>query len=167
MERRRARRHHPHRDLPAAAGRQLRLALQDPLLRAVAPHRRRRADAGNARSRYTASIWVQDFAGSVNNLLVPLLLWIAGNQSDLFEKADRKPFTFESELLDAETCDITISIDLTELVRVEQLPNGLKVTNLPEPDMLDVFPCVPKGTILWTGLIEDPASAIEIVTHDE
>ena len=116
---------------------------------------------------YTASIWVQDLAGSVNNLLVPLLAWIAANQPDLFEKADRKPFTFESELLDAETCDITISIDLTELVRVEQLSNGLKVTNLPEPDMLDVFPGVPKGTNLWTGLIEGPASAIEIVTHNE
>ena len=112
---------------------------------------------------YTASIWVQDFAGSVNNLLVPLLAWIAANQPDLFEKGDRKPFTFESELLDSETCDITISVDLTELVRVEQLPNGLKVTNLPEPDMLDAFPDVPRGTKLWAGLIEDPSGAIEIV----
>jgi hypothetical protein len=113
---------------------------------------------------YTVSIWVQDLAGSVNNLLVPLLAWIAVNQPDLFEKGDRKPFTFESELLDAETCDITISMDLTELVRVEQKQEGLKVTNLPEPGMLDVFPGVPTGTNLWAGLIEGPAKAIEIVT---
>jgi hypothetical protein len=113
---------------------------------------------------YTVSVWVQDFAGSVNNLLVPLLAWIAVNQPDLFEKGDRKPFAFESELLDAETCDITISIDLTELVRVEQKPGGLKVTNLPEPTMLDAFPGVPTSTNLWAGLIEGASGAIEIVT---
>jgi hypothetical protein len=113
---------------------------------------------------YTASIWVQDFAGSVNNLVAPLLAWLAVNQPDLFEKGDRKPFIFESELQDADTCDITITVDLTELVRVEQTSKGLKVTNLPEPDMLDVFPGVPTGTTLWAGLIEDPAGALDIVT---
>ena len=113
---------------------------------------------------YTASIWVQDHTGSIDTLLVPILAWIAANQPDLFERGERKPFTFESELLDAETCDITISVDLTELVRVEQLANGLKVTNLPEPDMRNAFPGVPTGTNLWAGLIEDTVGAIEIVT---
>ncbi len=44
------------------------------------------------------------------------------------------------------------------------MPNGLKVTHLPEPDMRDVFPGVPKGTGLWAGLIEDAAGVIDIVT---
>jgi hypothetical protein len=87
---------------------------------------------------YTASLWVQDFSASVDKLLVPVLAWIAANQPDLFEKGDRKPFTFQSDLLDAETCDITISINLTELVRVEQQAKGLKVTHLPEPVMRSV-----------------------------
>jgi hypothetical protein len=114
---------------------------------------------------YTASIWVQDFAGSVDTLLVPLLAWIAVNQPDLFEKGDRKPFSFESELLDADTCDITITLALTELVRVEQRPTGLKVTHLPEPVMSDAFDGVPTGTYLWAGLIEGPAGPLEIVTR--
>jgi hypothetical protein len=130
-------------------------------------------DKGNVKVRagslsfeygYTASIWVQDFAGSVNNLVAPLLAWLAANQPDLFEKGDRKPFTFESELQDAETCDITITVDLTELVRVEQTPKGLKVTNLPEPIMLDAFPDVPSGTALWAGLVQDADGTIGIVT---
>lgn len=114
---------------------------------------------------YTASVWVQDFSVSVDNLLVPILAWIAANQPDLFEKGDRKPFTFESELLDAETCDITISINLTELVRVEQQAKGVKVFHLPEPVMLDQFDGVPTGTKLWAGLIEDVAGTIETVTR--
>lgn len=113
---------------------------------------------------YTASIWVQDFAGSVDTLLVPLLAWIAVNQPELFEKGDRKPFSFESELLDADTCDITITLALTELVRVEQHPTGLKVTHLPEPVMTDAFAGVPIGTNLWAGLIEGPAGELTIVT---
>ena len=114
---------------------------------------------------YTASLWVQDFSASVDKLLVPVLAWIAANQPDLFEKGDRKPFTFQSDLLDAETCDISISINLTELVRVEQQAKGLKVTHLPEPVMLDQFDGVPTGTKLWAGLIEDVAGTIETVTR--
>ena len=114
---------------------------------------------------YTASVWVQDYSGSVNNLVVPILAWIAANQPDLFEKGERKPFTFESEMLDAETCDITISIDLTELVRVEQRENGLKVTHLPELVMNDAFAGVPTGTNLWAGLIEDGTGMVEIFTR--
>jgi len=114
---------------------------------------------------YTASIWVQDHAGSVDTLLVPILAWIAANQPDLFEKGERKPFTFESELLDAEACDITITLELTELVRVEQQARGLKVTHLPETVLLDRFAGVPSGTALWAGLIDDAAGDIEIVTR--
>lgn len=113
---------------------------------------------------YTATIWVQDHVGSVDTLLVPTLAWIAANQPDLFEKGDRKPFTFESELLDAETCDITVSLNLTELVRVEQQARGLKVTHLPEPVLLDAFAGVPTGTNLWAGLIDDGSGVIEVVT---
>jgi len=114
---------------------------------------------------YTASVWVQDYTGKVDNLLVPILAWIATNQPDLFEKGQRKPFTFESELLNAETCDITISIDLTELVRVEQQPTGLKVTHLPEPVLGDAFAGVPTGTKLWAGIIDDSSGIVEIVTR--
>ena len=114
---------------------------------------------------YTASVWVQDYSGDVDELLVPILAWIGAYQPDLFEIGDRKPFTFESELLDSETCDITISINLSELVRVEQKPKGLKVTHLPEPVMGNAFAGVPTGTNLWAGLIEDGAGMIEMVTR--
>ena len=80
---------------------------------------------------YTASLWIQDLTGSTDQVAVPLLAWIAVNQPDLFERGERKPFTFEAELLDADTYDLTITVALTELVRVEARPNGLKVEHLP------------------------------------
>lgn len=113
---------------------------------------------------YTASIWVQDFGASIDKLVAPLLAWIAANQPDLFEKGDRKPFTFESELLDADTCDITITVALTELVRVEQQPRGLRVTHLPEPVMTNAFAGVPTGTTMWAGLIDAGDAPLELVT---
>ncbi|WP_294192278.1 phage tail protein [uncultured Sphingomonas sp.] len=113
---------------------------------------------------YTASIWVQDFGASIDTLVAPLLAWIAVNQPDLFEKGDRKPFTFESELLDADTCDITITLALTELVRVEQQSRGLRVTHLPEPVITDAFDGVPSGTVMWAGLIDVGDAPIELVT---
>jgi hypothetical protein len=114
---------------------------------------------------YTASVWVQDYTGDVDDLLVPILAWIGVYQPELFHVGDRKPFTFEAELLDADTCDITISINLTELVRVEQKEKGVKVTHLPEPVMNDAFADVPTGTNLWAGLIEDGTGMVEIVTR--
>lgn len=104
---------------------------------------------------YTASIWVQEYAGDVDKLLVPLLAWTAENQPDLFEAGDRKPFSFESDLLDAQTYDITVTIQLTELVRVEEQAKGLKVTHVDEPRLLDQFDGVPSGTRLWCAVLAD------------
>lgn len=107
---------------------------------------------------YTASIWVQAYAGDVTDIHVPLLGWIADHQPDLFEKGESRPLTFESEILDADSIDLLISIELTELVRVTRVARGLKVDYLDEPVMIDRFDGVPAGTNLWQGLLDDLAS---------
>ncbi len=107
---------------------------------------------------YTASIFVRDFAGNPTDIHVPLLGWIGDNQPDLFEKGESRPFTFESEILDADTIDLLISVELTELVRVSRVAGGLKVEHVDEPIARDQFAGVPPSTPLWQGLLDDLAT---------
>lgn len=92
---------------------------------------------------YTLNIVVQDFAGSIDTLIVPILGWIAEHQPELLQKGDSQPFTFESEILDGDLCDISIDIALTERVRVTPGAGGVHVTHLDDALPPDAFPGVP------------------------
>lgn len=98
--------------------------------------------------RYTLSIVVQDFAGDVDQLFVPIIAWVAEQQPDLLDKGE--PFTFTTEILDGGTCDIQIDLELTELVRVEQLEGGGWATSRIDQRTIgvDEFPGV-CGASLW------------------
>lgn len=110
--------------------------------------------------RYTLNIVVQDFGGDVDMLFVPLLAWIAEQQPDLLDRGEQEPFSFESELLDDDCSDLSIFVELTERVRVERTPEGLKVTHLDDRRPEDSFPGV-CGVPLWQGLFDDGAEVIE------
>ncbi|TCP95281.1 tail completion protein R (GpR) [Sphingomonas sp. PP-F2F-A104-K0414] len=91
--------------------------------------------------RYTLNVVIEDYAGDVDDLMVPLLAWIAEQQPDLFEGTDPEPFAFESELLDADRADVSISVELTEAVRVTPKEGGgFDADHLEEPRHLDEFP---------------------------
>ncbi|MDH7641193.1 phage tail protein, partial [Sphingomonas oryzagri] len=92
--------------------------------------------------RYTATIVVQDYAGDVDAIFVPLLAWVATNQPDQLRRADGEPFGYQIELLDGESCDVEIQLDLTERVIVKQGDAGWSVTHLDDAPMLDTFPGV-------------------------
>lgn len=111
--------------------------------------------------RYKLNVVVQDFSGDLDLIMVPLLAWVAVNQPDLLDRAPNEPFTFESEFLDAGAQDISIDLELTELVRVAQVDGGLSVEHLPEPARVDAF----------DGMIETPvqlwqAAAVNIADGD-
>lgn len=74
--------------------------------------------------RYTANLVAQDFAGSPDEIIVPVLAWISRHQPELMAKPNGEPIAFEAELLDAETSDLSLTIELSERVTVESLPNG-------------------------------------------
>jgi len=84
--------------------------------------------------RYTANIVVQDYAGDVDDLMVPILAWIALHQPELLQRTDQEPFCFESELLDAETADVSIFIDLNEAVHVSAKEGGGFIAERVEPE---------------------------------
>jgi hypothetical protein len=104
--------------------------------------------------RYTVNVVVQDFAGDVDALFVPLLAWVADQQPDLLERDQQEPFSFESEILDGDCADISIDLGLTERVKVARTDEGLVVTHLDEPSRLDEFADV-AGAVLWSGILDD------------
>lgn len=105
--------------------------------------------------RYTVNIVVEEFAGDIDALFVPLVAWIAQQQPDLLDRAPQEPFSFESEILDSDAADVSINLELTERVRVERLPDGgMRVTHLDEPPSTDAFPGV-DGVKLWQGILDD------------
>ena len=104
--------------------------------------------------RYTVNVVVQDYAGDVDALFVPLLAWVADQQPDLLERDQQEPFSFESEILDGDLADISIDLELTERVKVARTDEGLVVTHLEEPNRADAFDDV-GDTVLWAGILDD------------
>ena len=75
--------------------------------------------------RYQLKILLTDYAGSSNDLVLPLLGWIEQNEVSLLGRADTdEPFTFEAEILDERRVDIEVTLDLTEPVRVRARADG-------------------------------------------
>jgi len=92
--------------------------------------------------RYKLNLVATNFTGDRNAIIVPLLAWISEAQPDLLEKPGSEPFTFESEILDGDTADLSITLDLTEGVRVTIEDGAYQVRHMDEPPEPDRFPGV-------------------------
>lgn len=102
--------------------------------------------------RYTLNLLLCDYAGSADDVVVPLLAWIEKEQPDLLRRDDGEPFRYEAEILDGDRVDLLITIDLTENVLVEPKPDacGYIATPLAEPNFADEFAGV-GASWLWQG----------------
>lgn len=108
---------------------------------------------------YTLTIWVEAFAGDLDTLFVPILAWISKHQPDLIARADGKPFGFESELLDGDSADITIDIELTERVLVERRDNGkLRTIHRDDEPQVPMFG-EEAGPTGWRLILDDMAGS--------
>lgn len=107
--------------------------------------------------RYALNLVVQDFAGSVDEVTVPLLAWIEENQPELLQKQDSEPFAFESELLAGDLLDLSITLELTERVRVQRAKGGVNVEHLSDTLPADVFEGA-EGGRLWAAIGDDLAA---------
>jgi hypothetical protein len=67
---------------------------------------------------YTVKALITDFSGNPDTVMVATLAWIEKEQPQLLQTADNTPFQFEAELLDSDTYDLQLSIELTEPVLV-------------------------------------------------
>jgi hypothetical protein len=115
--------------------------------------------------RYTVNVVVQDYAGNVDELFVPLLAWVADQQPDLLERDQQEPFSFDAEILDGDLADISIDLELTERVKVTRTEAGLLATHLDEPSRADAFDGV-DGAVLWAGILDDMTAGTVAVIPD-
>jgi hypothetical protein len=99
---------------------------------------------------YTLNVVIQDYAGSHDALMLPILVWIAEAQPDLLERAPNEPLTFESELLDSDASDVSLDLQLSERVLVERKQDGTgyNVRHLEDGRAPDAFAGV-CGATLW------------------
>ena len=111
--------------------------------------------------RYKLNLVVQDYAGDRDAVVVPLLAWIAEAQPELMARPDSQPFSFEAEILDADSVDLSITLDLTERVSVGRNGDGdTEVRHLDEmPADLDRFEDV-CGATLWQLFLRE-----ELIAH--
>lgn len=127
---------------------------------------------GNGRSlsfeyRYRLNVVIEAYAGDDDAIMVPVLAWIAQHQPELIGRPNATPLSFEAEILDKDSRDVSITIQLTEPVIVNRRDGGgYEVSHPapPPPASLDQFDSVPWGTKLWQlflneQLIATPSSA--------
>ncbi|WP_061778824.1 phage tail protein [Sphingomonas sanguinis] len=104
--------------------------------------------------RFTLNLVIEDYAGDQDAVIVPIIAWIADNQPELLQRQDSEPFGFESEWLATDLHDLSITIDLTELVRVTRVAGGVTIEHLADQLPPDHFPGA-EDARLWTGLADN------------
>ncbi len=87
--------------------------------------------------RYTLQIIITDFPESPDVLAVPLLSWLEVNQPDLLIDPERASHAvdFEAEIIDHNTVDIGLTLELSERVVVHQVPGGYECEHVGEPQL--------------------------------
>lgn len=91
--------------------------------------------------RYTINLVITDFTDHADTLVIPLLAWIAINQPEILQHPDKQEqaIRMEAEIIDHNTVDLSITLDLTERVIVVANPNGSYTATHPdEPTLPDL-----------------------------
>jgi len=93
--------------------------------------------------RYTVNVVITDWADSTDTLVVPVIAWLKRHQPDMFDNPERraKGFRFVAEIIDHNTVDVSIELDLTETVAVKGETvdgiNRLTTRHIGEPVLAD------------------------------
>lgn len=67
---------------------------------------------------YRLNVIVTDYAGSADNLMVAVLAWAKRHQSELLNYPSANSLSFEVDHLNHQSCDIALTLPLTERVIV-------------------------------------------------
>ncbi|OSM94647.1 phage tail protein [Lonsdalea populi] len=97
--------------------------------------------------RYTLNMVITDFAGDQNLLMAPILHWLREHQPDALASPDsRDPaLSFEVDILNHQSCDLSINLKLTERVLISERDGAQMVAAIPEPAPFEECWTVPHG----------------------
>lgn len=101
---------------------------------------------------YKLNLVVLDFNGHADEIMLPILIWLRINQPDILTGEPNDKFTFEAEILTNETTDISISLQLTERVKVTVDGDTLTTHHCGEPPLDDLSG--PTDWQLFTGNVQ-------------
>lgn len=87
--------------------------------------------------QYQLNLLITDFTQDSDLLIVPILAWLRENQPDMMATAEKQQtgFTFRADMNNDNSFDISINLQLTELVIVKQDGGALFVDHRPEPPL--------------------------------
>jgi len=85
--------------------------------------------------RYKLNVLAMDYPNAFDNLTLPVMAWVREQQPDLIFNPDKREagIRFDVDILDNDTADILIVLNVTERVTVECSGGKDVVTHLPEP----------------------------------
>ncbi|WP_025873052.1 phage tail protein [Methylobacillus glycogenes] len=107
---------------------------------------------------YKLTLAILDFNQHADKVMIPLIIWIKDNQPELLNGEANGHMTFEAEILNNDTADITISIDLTERVRVDIVNDEIIATHCPEPNLAEIVG--PTNWTMYTGDVQVQATQL-------
>lgn len=91
--------------------------------------------------RYQLNLILTDFTGDEDTLMVPLIDWLATHQPDLLNNPDRRTnaIRFEVDFNNHQSVDLSLEIDLSERVNVQQIDQAFHITHIGEPVQSPVY----------------------------
>lgn len=84
---------------------------------------------------YLLNVVVTDFVGDIDLIFVPVQAWLREHQPDITTTDDgrEKGFTWQIDINNDDSLDISISLRLTERTLVKEVDGALHVSYAPEP----------------------------------
>lgn len=97
--------------------------------------------------KYEAVLVITDYAGPADALQFVILQWLSIHQPDHPPEA----FSFQADIINHKSVDLTIKIALDEVVKVSIAPEGISLTHIADPDLEPVWLNAPE----WQLFIND------------
>lgn len=97
--------------------------------------------------KYRANVIITNYSGQFDQLTYWVLQWLATNQPNHQET----PMDFEADILNDDSVDLSLTINLTETIKVESTEDGIKLNHVDDPSHLPVL----LNAVNWTLLAND------------
>ena len=84
--------------------------------------------------QYTLNIFITNYCGDANLLIVPILYWLKQHQPDILTSDKKDGFQFEVDIINNQQSDIDINLKLTERVIVKKQDDEFIINQVLEPN---------------------------------
>ena len=85
--------------------------------------------------RYSANIIITDYGGDADQIAYLVLQWLARHQPNHKEDA----IEFEADILSQSAVDLSLKIELSELIKVRVENEGVYLKSCAEPDLAEIL----------------------------